>query len=222
MALVNVRPNFQTYGLGWFVSDYRGHKIVYHSGALAGFVSRVTLMPDQKLGIIVLTNQEATGAHQSITATVLDHYLQAPPVDWVSTYQEYGRHRESGATATVNDATSRRNPNSKPSLALHAYAGRYRDAWYGDVRIEENGGNLSIAFTHTPRLSGMLEHWQYDTFIARWHDRSMAADAYVTFALKPDGTVDQIKMEPVSPLTDFSYDFQDLLLRPVAPGAAAY
>jgi hypothetical protein len=68
---------------------------------------------------------------------------------------------------------------------------------------------------------GDLEPWQYDTFVARWRDRSLNADAYVTFALKPDGSIDQMKMAPVSPLTDFSFDFQDLLFAPAPPAANA-
>jgi hypothetical protein len=72
-------------------------------------------------------------------------------------------------------------------------------------------------FSHTPGLTGDLELFQYDTFIARWRDRELRADAYVTFALKPDGSIDQIKMAAVSPATDFSFDFQDLLLRPQSP-----
>ena len=78
-----------------------------------------------------------------------------------------------------------------------------------------------MRFGHTPGLVGDLEHWQYDTFVARWRDRSLNADAFVSFALKPNGGIEQIKMVPVSPLTDFSFDFQDLLFTPVpitAPG----
>jgi hypothetical protein len=88
------------------------------------------------------------------------------------------------------------------------------------VRIEERGGRLSISFTHSPDLTGDLEHWQYDTFVARWKNRSLDADAYVTFALKPDGSIREMRMQAVSPLTDFSFDFQDLLFRPVAGDAA--
>jgi hypothetical protein len=76
-------------------------------------------------------------------------------------------------------------------------------------------GKLVLRFGHTDALVGDLQHWQYDTFIARWRDRSIHADAYVTFSLKPDGTIAEMKMQPVSPLTDFSFDFQDLLFIPV-------
>jgi hypothetical protein len=79
-----------------------------------------------------------------------------------------------------------------------------------------------MRFTHTQELIGTLEHWQHDTFVARWDKRSLLADAYVTFALKPDATIEQVKMAAISPLTDFSFDFHDLLLKPVAKDAKPY
>jgi hypothetical protein len=91
----------------------------------------------------------------------------------------------------------------------------YRDPWYGDIAIAHDNGRLVMRFSHTPLLVGDLEPYQRDTFIARWRDRELRADAYVTFALNPDGSIDQVKMRAVSRETDFSYDFQDLLLRPV-------
>jgi Domain of unknown function (DUF3471) len=81
--------------------------------------------------------------------------------------------------------------------------------------IEPQGSGLGIRFTKTPDLTGSLEHWQHDTFVARWKDRELRADAFVTFALNPDGSIDQARLQAVSPSTDFSFDFQDLLLRPV-------
>jgi hypothetical protein len=74
-----------------------------------------------------------------------------------------------------------------------------------------------MRFSHTPPLTGDLEHWQYDTFLVRWRDRALRADAFVTFQLHPDGSIDRVRMEPASPDVDFSYDFQDLDLEP-APG----
>jgi len=94
--------------------------------------------------------------------------------------------------------------------------GRYRDPWYGDVLIDARGGKLEIHLSHTPSLACELERWPYDAFIARWRRRSLGAGAYLTIRLKPDGGIEQARMAPVSPLTDFSFDFQDLRLRPVA------
>ena len=105
-----------------------------------------------------------------------------------------------------------RAADSKPSLALEQYAGTYRDIWYGDVYVREEEGHLRMDFSHTPSLIGTLEHWQYDTFVVRWDDRELRADAYVTFRLGSDGSIEEARMAPASPLVDFSYDFQDLRL----------
>src|SRR5581483_11506275 len=104
-------------------------------------------------------------------------------------------------------------PVGAPSLPLASYAGVYRDAWYGTMTIRPKGDGLSIQFDHTPAMHGSLEHVQHDTFRTRFDDRNLE-DTYVTFSLKPDGSIDQVKMQPVSPLADFSFDFQDLLFTP--------
>ena len=208
-AFAETRPNFQAYGLGWNLRDYRGKKLVGHTGTLSGFVSRTLMAPDLKLGIVVLTNGEETGLHSAIANSVLDHYLDVPETDWVAAY----RARDARAQAEFKPPG--RNTDTRPSLPLTAYAGRYRDPWYGDIRIEEHAGKLSIYFTHSADLAGDLEHWQYDTFVARWKNRTLDADAYATFTLKPDGSIDEMRMRAISPLTDFSFDFQDLLFKPV-------
>jgi CubicO group peptidase (beta-lactamase class C family) len=214
-AFAAIQPVFNAYGLGWALRDYRGHKTVGHTGGLSGFVSRTALMPDLKLGVVVLTNQEATSAHTAIVNTVLDHYLGADPPDWVAAYAARGKKEEAAAAEAVNKATGQRKEGTHPSLPLAGYAGRYRDAWYGDIRIEEDHGKLYVFFTHSPDLAGEMEHWQYDTFIARWKNRTLDADAYMTFSLKPDGAIDELRMKAVSPTTDFSFDFHDLLFHPV-------
>jgi hypothetical protein len=194
--------------------------LVWHTGGLSGMVSRVTMVPDLKLGVIVLTNQEAGGAFSSVTMSILDQYMKAPPADWVAGYDAAGKRREASVADLMKKTAAQRNTASKPSLALSGYAGRYRDPWYGDVTIKQESGKLIMRFTHSPDLTGEMEHWQYDTFIARWKNRAMNADAYVTFSLKPDGSVDQIKMAAVSPLTDFSFDFHHLVLKPIGDVAA--
>lgn len=213
--LAALRANFLGYGLGEVVRDYRGRKLVTHTGGLPGYVSEVTLVPDLRLGIAVLTNQESGEAFQAITWRVVDHFLNAPPTDWIAAYATVKARSDSAVAAQERAARSSRDSTSRPSLPLERYAGTYRDAWYGDVTIALEAEKLVLRFSHTPSLTGDLVHHQYDTFIARWRDREMRADAYVTFALNPDGSIDQAKMAAVSPATDFSFDFQDLLLRPV-------
>jgi hypothetical protein len=215
-----LRSNFSAYGLGWSLSDYRGHKVVSHSGGLAGMVSRVRMIPDMKLGIVVLTNQEASGAMEAISFHIIDHYLEAAATDWIGAFRAVTEQQLAQVKEVEKRQSAARKAESKPSLPPEKYAGRYNDAWYGEVTIALEDGKLVLRFSRTPGLVGDLEHWQYDTFVARWRDRSLNADAFVTFALKPDGGIDQMKMVPVSPLTDFSFDFQDLLFVPVSVNAA--
>ncbi len=211
-----VRPSFNGYGLGFGLRDYRGHKLVTHTGGLPGYVSRVAMIPDRQLGIAILTNQESTEAFEAIANSIMDGYLGAEKVDWVAAYQAVERRAQQANAASAQASASARAAASRPSLPLEKYAGTYRDAWYGDITITAAAGALAIKFDRTPSLSGTLEPWQYDTFVAKWRDRELRADAFVTFALNPDGTIDTVKMRAVSPDTDFSYDFQDLLFRKVS------
>ena len=213
--LAALKTDFNGYALGLRVKEYRGLKVITHTGGLAGYVSQVWLVPDAGLGITVLTNQESDEAFQALTMFVVDHYLGAPKTDWVEAYRKVAARNEARTAEVVKEAAAARNASSKPSLALEEYAGTYRDAWYGDIGIAFEDGKLVMRFTRTPALVGDLEHWQYDTFLVRWCDRDLRADAYVTFSLNPDGTIARATMLPASPDVDFSYDFQDLLLKPV-------
>ena len=185
-----------------------------HTGGLPGYVSKVMMIPELELGIAVLTNQESGHAFESIVYRVADHYLGAPATDWQAAYLAVAARQALALAAAERKTATERNAASRPSLPLERYAGTYTDAWYGDIVVESQAGKLVMRFSHTPSLVGDLEHWQYDTFIARWRDRELRADAFVTFALNPDGSIDQAKMRAVSPSTDFSFDFHDLLLKP--------
>ncbi len=217
--LAAAKPNFAGYGEGWSLSDYRGQKLVWHTGGWPGMVSRVTLVPEQKLGIVVLTNQEVGAAFNAITMDVLDAYLQAPQTDWVAAYAAAVAKAQDKADEGWARHQAARDASSRPSLPLAGYAGGYRDAWYGDVAVEQKGRTLRLRFGKTAQLVGTLEHWQHDTFIVRWDDRSLNADAFVNFSLDPDGKVRDMRMQAISSLTDFSFDFQDLLFVPVVADA---
>jgi len=213
-ALAATKPNFYAYGLGFQLRDYRGRKIAMHGGALQGFYSRVLLVPEEKLGVAIFTNAENGSAMTALQWRILDHYMGAAPTDWIGVYaqQEAQSHKEEmerqGKLAAARAAAS------KPSLPLASYNGDYDDAWYGKVTIRQEGGKQWMAFSRTPDLVGALEHFQHDTFVVRWKDRNFNADAYVTFSLNPDGSIERMKMAPVSKETDFSYDFQDLSFTP--------
>ncbi|HEX5004894.1 MAG TPA: serine hydrolase [Gemmatimonadales bacterium] len=213
--LAPLRQNFNGYALGFFVRDYRGVKLVTHTGGLPGYVSLLMMLPDQKLGVVVLTNQESGAAFQSIGLHVLDYYLKAPAFDWLGGYAARVARFDSIIAAQQKEAVASRDTASRPSLPLAGYAATYEDPWYGPITVALEGNGLVMRFDHTPALVGDLEHWQYETFLVRWRDRELRADAYVTFTLDESGKVASASMKPASDEVDFSFDFQDLHLTPV-------
>lgn len=214
--LAAFRPMFSEYGLGWFLRDYRGRKIVTHTGGLAGMTSRTLLVPSERLGIVLLTNAE-TPIITALPWRLLDAMLGAPRTDWVSMMSADEAKRRAAAAEIERRASAARNTVSRPSLPLASYAGRFTDQMFGDATITMEGGQLVLRFVPSKAFTGTLEHWQYDTFVARWRTPGIP-DAFVTFALTPRGTIESMKMTAVSPLADFSFDYQDLLFRPAAAG----
>jgi CubicO group peptidase (beta-lactamase class C family) len=214
--LRHLRATMAGYALGLGVRDYRGYVLRQHTGGLPGYLSKVAMIPDLRLGVAVLTNQESSAAFDAIAYRVLDHYIGAKSPDYPALLQQLLRRNRQRMEDAERKAASTRDSTAGPSLPLARYTGTYRDPWYGDVQVTQEKGGLAIRFRHTPSLVGDLVHWQHDTFLARWRDRELRADAYATFWLNADGSVHQLRMVPASESVDFSFDFQDLVLKPVA------
>lgn len=213
-ALAATKPNFSAYGLGFQLRDYKGRKLAMHGGALQGFYSRVLLVPEEKLGIAILTNAESGGAMTALQYRILDHYLNAKPSDWIKLIKDVETEMHEKELAKLRQESASR-AKSGPSLPLASYLGEYEDPWYGKVSIKQVGATPVLTFSRSPDLVGELEHYQYDTFVVRWKERNFNADAYLSFSLNPDGSIERMKMVPISSETDFSYDFQDLSFAPV-------
>lgn len=214
-----IQPTMLGYALGIAASDYRGRRVLTHTGGLPGFSSFVGLLPEDDAGIAILTNAESEAAYNAIKNVFFDHVADAEPTDWVNlleALQTRNRHKHREESAARE---AKRNPQSNPSLSLDAYAGIYEDPWYGRIEIGVCGHKLVINFLKTPALQGTLEHWQYDTFVARWDKRALRADAFVTFSLTPTGEVEGAKMASFTPEVDFSYDFADLRLKRIPENA---
>ncbi|WP_431469692.1 serine hydrolase [Sphingosinithalassobacter sp. LHW66-3] len=207
-------PMFSTYALGWSVQEYRGAKIVSHGGAVFGSLTMVAMIPEENVGFSITVNSEEGELVRGLFYELLDHYLDKPRGDWPEKLAEMKQQRIAAAVAQLESAEAQ-PAEVGPSLALDRYAGTYSDAWYGDIEVARSGDGLTIDFKSTPNMGGRLEHWQYDTFVTRFTDPGIEP-AYVTFALDADGKVERVTMKPVSPLADFSWDYQHLLFRPAA------
>ena len=202
------------YALGWNVSTFYGQPYYSHGGGLWGMTTLLAILPRQGLAVFV-SNNKLSAAPRAVANDILDRFLVdvSPEAgkDWVGIVTDAMNTRSSDANDTVAEAESSRSTDSRPSLPLDAYVGTYRDPWYGDIFISlTEDGQLWFRSGRSEPLSGPLEHFQFDTFIARWTERKYNNDAYVSFSLGAEGNIERIRMKAVSPATDFSFDFHDL------------
>ncbi|HEY8387894.1 MAG TPA: serine hydrolase, partial [Parasegetibacter sp.] len=179
-AVAPAQTDFNAYALGFRVHTYRKLKEVTHGGKLDGFVSNLKLFPELGLGIMIMTNQETTNGCQAIAYYITDYIAGLPKFDWLKGYAEVEAARFRRIAEIENYSEASRDKGKGPSLSLEKYCGTYEDAWYGKVHISMENGKMKMQFAHTPLLQGELEHWHYDTFVVRWKERNLRADAYVT------------------------------------------
>lgn len=210
--------HFASYGLGFVLNDEKGYKRVSHTGGLEGMVTQITMIPELNLGIIVLTNQQEGNAFASITNQIKDGYYGIKGTDRVAEYSAGRKLQMAGANRMVDSIWKeiemvQRSGKEKPDINL--FTGTYRDVWFGDVVISVKNGKPWFDSKRSPKLTGEIFYYKGNTYVVKWRDRSMDADAYLNFSLDENGKGSGIKMRAISPLTDFSYDFHDLDLKRV-------
>jgi len=205
--------HFCAYGLGWKLTDVKGTKEVTHTGGLEGMVTQVTMLPELKLGIVVLTNQESGSAFMSVTNSIKDSYLGIAPEDWVlrfDTLMAKSEKEEIQLNKKVQDDLDQALKVTEKQPDGKLFAGEYTDNWLGKVTLSLQNGKLHFQSARSPQLRGEMSYYKGNTFVVRWVNRRMKADAFVMFNLDPEGNPTGFKMKAISPLTDFSYDFHDL------------
>ena len=210
---INPTRHFNLYGLGWAIGDYQGRKVVSHGGGLDGMVSRTAIMPEENLGVVILTNSES-GLPPALVNQVFDIMLGVGSKrDWCAEALEQARQAEKAAAAASAKVLAGRIPNAKPSLDLSGYAGTYRCPMYGDVAIEVEKESLVMRMVPAPNLVADLEPWHYDSFRIHWRDTVPYAfgPGFVTFSLDDRGVTDELKIN--QPNKDFW--FYELGLRRV-------
>lgn len=207
---------FSEYALGWFVWDYRGHQVIEHSGGVTGMITEVVMVPERNFGFVVFSNTPAAnaGVVPAVMYRLLDEHLGVTPENWIDTFKAVQQKALEGDRQALATSAGAREVDGRASLPLERYAGTYRDEWLGEAEVKMEGGRLVFSVSWSPHLTGDIEHWQHDTFVVRFRDKTVP-DAYLYFSLRPDSTIDRARMAAVSALADFSFDFQDLELRPV-------
>ncbi|SHG05901.1 CubicO group peptidase, beta-lactamase class C family [Flavobacterium segetis] len=216
---VNPKPpyntNFSGYGLGWFLSDVKGHKQVSHTGGLEGIVTQITLIPEINLGIIVLTNQQSGAAFRAITNTIKDSYLGIQAENYVVNYSKSLKENEALADKKTDEvwATVAKNKKENKKINFKTIVGTYKDNWFGDVLLSERKGKLYFASKRSPQLVGEVFFYTDNSYVVKWNNAYFHADAHLFFESDTTGKAVRLTMKAISELTDFSYDFHDLDFR---------
>jgi CubicO group peptidase (beta-lactamase class C family) len=204
--------HLRAYALGWFVSDYHGKLRAEHDGSIDGYFSKVILIPEAKVGAAALTNSD-TAVADALANRAIDALLGLPPRDRSGEALARKRAADAAKRAARERADAARAKDSKPSLPLAQYAGRYGGDLYGDVAVAEEDGRLVLRFVPAPAFVADLEHWQYDTFRVRWRAlNAYVPDGWATFVLDRRGRPAELRVDCPNP--DFDFTELELSRRP--------
>jgi CubicO group peptidase (beta-lactamase class C family) len=208
--------HFEAYGLGFDILDRNGYIELSHTGGLPGMLSKIAMIPELNVGVIVLTDTDPGGySFLSITQAIVDSYLGLKPDDHISNAQRYIQSN-SGTSDSVTTAAWNITKAAKFTGDPKAYVGTYRDNWFGDINVTLKGDQLWMTAARSPKLNGSMHYYKGNTFAVKWDYQEMPADAFAIFSLDEEGKAIGIKMKAISPNTDFSFDFHDLDLKRIS------
>lgn len=182
------------YALGWAVDSYRGHTKAAHGGNIDGFSSLVSFLPEDGIGVVVLTNKNSSTIPQDITFTVVDRLLGLEALPWSKRYKQDDAVTKAGASVGKERAAADRLAGTTPSHPLADYTGAYEHDGYGRVLVQEHDDGLEVRYN---ALAGPLTHRHYDTFE---HDfRELGVKFPFTFATDASGDIVSVAV-PMEPM----------------------
>ena len=179
--------HFRGYGLGWGLADYHGRLRVSHGGGYDGMISSVNMIPDEKLGVVVLTNGMKAPT-MAITYYALNAFLGEEEKDWSAEMLEQ-KNKIENKDQRISERINKRIPDTKPSLPIEKYAGTYFSDIYGKIEVKLENEQLRLDFTHTPDLSATLEHWHYNVWKINW-DKTHAWFSFGTVKFNMNNNLD--------------------------------
>ncbi|HEY0678081.1 MAG TPA: serine hydrolase [Chitinophagaceae bacterium] len=164
------KVNYLLYGLGWMLNDYNGKRVISHTGGVNGFVTSVTLIPEEKLGIIVLTNSDHNGLYEAVKSEIMDAYLNLPYRNYSNIYLTSTKQQRLQSANNWKKKFDTVAMHKNTTLPLSAYAGDYTHDVYGAIKITSKTDHLDLSFEHHPALLGKLEPLGGDRFICTYND----------------------------------------------------
>lgn len=205
--------HFSGYALGFRTYDYRQYQVIGHGGLLTGFVSQIAMVPDLKLGVVVLTNQLSTGAYMAIINHILDYNMKAPPFDWLAGYKK-DWDKSLSRRDSLQQSRKKILPNASLQLSvpLEKYAGVYKDALMGNIVISKSNQGLSMRFVKSPLYEADLVHFHGDMFKVNYKNSHMGEGPFLSFSLNPDLSIREGRF--ISSFSNADGDLEDIILSP--------
>lgn len=199
--------DFHSYAMGWFLSVVQGKKLVEHDGGMPGFLSKVSLLPEDRFAFVVLNNGNDGVVNEAIKRALLTAHAGGDGMKDIERIAVVKKRIDANAKKEVAQREAARVPDTKPSLPLDAYAGRYEDAIYGPAEVSTLDGKLHLVLVPSKRrLFGDMQHWHRDTFRVDFPDKFLPF-ALVTFSFAADGKVAGFKID--CPIADFDFGALD-------------
>src|SRR5438094_564879 len=179
-----------TYGLGLAVMPYRGHKLVQHGGGIDGFISQMSWMPTERIGVVVLTNMSGNNPVPNIvTENVFDRLLGLAPIDWAARARKQQQEADSAQKKERDKRAAERKPNTTPSHELAAYAGTYEHPAYGRLTVRTAGNTLEVSYAD---YTARLKHYHYDMFEVDDPSEIVPLSGILTFRMDEKGDIDRV------------------------------
>ncbi|HEX8735074.1 MAG TPA: serine hydrolase [Pyrinomonadaceae bacterium] len=200
-----LKTNFRAYGLGWSLREYAGYKMVTHGGWADGQLSTTAMIPEKRVGVVVLTNVHHQNVSTPLAYRALDIALGLSETDWNAYFFKFIKDAENDFIAGEKKLEADRIKNTKPGLALKDYAGNYENELYGRITFTEENGSLVVRLSHSPTYIGDLRHWENDKFRVVWRD-PVAEKTFLTFTVK-NGRVEAVKMAMAGFIDDAEYEY---------------
>ena len=186
------KPNWMTYGLGWFQHDYKGKKVNFHTGSLAGAIALHAQLPDEKLGYFFLGNFDHAELRHALMYKTFDLFALGGTRDWSAEFKKLYDGVNNQIKKQEDETIAKRVTGTTPSHGLENFAGTYMDELYGEAKVELNGNALN--FTINNFVKAKSEHWHYDTFRIAY-EKDWYGTGFTAFILNDLGKVSELNFE---------------------------
>ena len=209
------------YGMGWVVTSYRGHRMIWHNGGIDGFYALLTMLPDEDLGVVILTNLQDQPVPEVVAYHVYDHMLALDAIDWAGRFQQLEQKQKAAEEEAKKTGVTNRKSGTHPSHDPNDYPGHYENAGYGTLTIQSAGDHLALTLN---KISAPLQHYHYDVFEVPENTSWALEKTKLRFLTNLDGDIDSIAipLEPGAPEIIFTRTEQKLPREALLPLAGDY